>query len=46
VGNRTLLQWPAETNGSSAYCVTYHSDTLNRMTEIDANGSAATPVTR
>jgi YD repeat-containing protein len=31
VGNRTRLQWPANTNGSSAYYVTYQYDAMNRM---------------
>jgi RHS repeat-associated protein len=46
VGNRTLLQWPANTNGTSAYYVTYKYDALDRMTEIDANGSSATPLAK
>jgi RHS repeat-associated protein len=41
VGNATRMQWPANTNGTSAYFVTYQFDALNRMTEIDENGSAA-----
>ncbi|HEY6332385.1 MAG TPA: RHS repeat-associated core domain-containing protein, partial [Blastocatellia bacterium] len=46
VGNRIRLQWPAGTNGASAYFVTYNFDALNRMTEIDANGSAAAPLAK
>ena len=46
VGNRTRLQWPAGTNGASAYFVTYTLDAINRMTEIDANGSTATPLAK
>jgi RHS repeat-associated protein len=45
-GNRTRLQWPANTNGTSAYFVTYQYDALNRMTEIDENGSTATPLAK
>jgi large exoprotein involved in heme utilization and adhesion len=43
-GNRTRLQWPSNTNGTGAYFVTYTYDALNRVTEIDANGSTATPL--
>ena len=46
VGNRTRLQWPANTNGSSAYFVTYSYDALNRMTEIDENGSPSAPLAK
>jgi RHS repeat-associated protein len=46
VGNRTRLQWPAGTNGGGSYFVTYSYDALNRMTEIDANGSAAAPLAK
>jgi RHS repeat-associated protein len=46
VGNRTRLQWPANTSGTSAYYVTYTFDALNRMTEIDAKGSTATPLAK
>jgi RHS repeat-associated protein len=46
VGNRTRLQWPANTNGANPYFVTYVFDALNRMNEIDANGSAATPLAK
>jgi RHS repeat-associated protein len=46
VGNRTMLQWPANTNGASPYFVTYQFDPMNRMTEIDENGSAAKPVAK
>jgi RHS repeat-associated protein len=46
VGNRTRLQWPAAVNGGSAYFVSYAYDPLNRMTEIDANGSLATPLAK
>ena len=46
VGNRTRLQWPAGTNGGDSYFVTYNYDALNRMTEIDANGSAVAPLAK
>jgi YD repeat-containing protein len=46
VGNRTQLQWPAGTNGASAYYVTYQYDAMNRMTEIDQNGSTSTPLAK
>jgi RHS repeat-associated protein len=46
VGNRTRLQWPANTNGSSAYYVTYQYDAMNRMSEIDQNGSTSTPLAK
>jgi RHS repeat-associated protein len=46
VGNRTRLQWPANSNGANAYFVTYGYDALNRMTEIDANGSTSTPLAK
>jgi YD repeat-containing protein len=46
VGNRTRLQWPANTNGSSAYYVTYQYDAMNRMKEIDQNGSTSTPLAK
>jgi len=46
VGNRTRLQWPAGTNGAGSYFVTYAYDALNRMTEIDANGSPAAPLAK
>ena len=46
VGNRTRVQWPANTSGVNAYSVTYSYDALNRMTEIDANGSSATPLAK
>jgi len=45
-GNRTRIQWPANTNGSNNYFVTYSYDALNRMTEIDANGSTSTPLAK
>jgi RHS repeat-associated protein len=44
VGNRTMLQWPAGSNGAGSYYVTYQYDALNRMIEIDENGSPATPL--
>src|SRR5262249_2991371 len=37
---------PANTNGTSAYYVTYSFDALNRMTEVDANGSPSTPLAK
>jgi hypothetical protein len=46
VGNRTQLTWPSGTNGSSAYYVTYQYDAMNRMTEIDQNGSTSTPLAK
>lgn len=46
VGNRTQLMWPAGTNGSGAYYVTYQYDAMNRMTEIDQNGSMSTPLAK
>jgi RHS repeat-associated protein len=46
VGNRTRLQWPAGTNGAGSYFVTYAYDALNRMTEIDANGSISAPLAK
>ena len=46
VGNRTRLQWPAGTNGAGAYFVTYAYDALNRMTEVDANGSPSAPLAK
>jgi len=46
VGNRIRVQWPDNTNGSGAYYVTYNFDALNRMTEIDANGSHSTPMAK
>ncbi len=46
VGNRTQLQWPAGTNGANPYYVTYQYDALNRMKEIDENGSSATPLAK
>ena len=46
VGNRTRLQWPAGSNGPASYSVTYAYDALNRMTEIDANGSSSTPLAK
>jgi RHS repeat-associated protein len=44
VGNRTQLTWPANTNGSSAYFVTYKYDAMNRMSYIYPNGSTGTPL--
>ncbi len=46
VGNRKQLQWPANTNGASAYYVTYQYDALNRMTEIDENGLPTAPLAK
>jgi YD repeat-containing protein len=46
VGNATRIQWPANTNGAGAYFVTYQFDALNRMVEIDQNGSSATPLAK
>ena len=46
VGNLTRLQWPANTNGTNAYFVTYQYDALNRATEMDENGSAASPLAK
>jgi RHS repeat-associated protein len=46
VGNRTRLQWPAGTNGANSYFVTYAYDALNRMTEVDANGSPSAPLAK
>ena len=46
VGNRIRVQWPANTNGSSPYFVTYSFDALNRMTEVDANGSPTAPLAK
>ena len=46
VGNRTRLQWPAGTNGAGSYFVTYSYDALNRVTEIDSNGSASAPLAK
>ncbi|HUB77547.1 MAG TPA: RHS repeat-associated core domain-containing protein, partial [Bryobacteraceae bacterium] len=46
VGNRIRVQWPGNTNGASAYYVTYKFDALNRMTEIDANGSPSAPLAK
>ena len=46
VGNWTRLQWPANTNGSGAYFVTYRYDALNRLTEIDENGSISAPLAK
>lgn len=46
VGNRIRLQWPANTSGVNAFYATYNFDALNRMTEIDANGSTATPLVK
>jgi RHS repeat-associated protein len=46
VGNRHQLTWPSGTNGSGAYYVTYQYDSMNRMTEIDQNGSTSTPLAK
>jgi RHS repeat-associated protein len=46
VGNRLRLQWPANTNGTSAYYVTYNYDSMNRLTEIDQNGSPFSPLAK
>lgn len=46
VGNRNLLQWPANTNGASPYFVKFQFDAMNRMTEIDPNGSTTVPLAR
>ncbi len=46
MGNRTRLQWPAGTNGNGAYFVTYQYDPMNRMVEIDENGSPASPLAK
>lgn len=45
-GNRTRTQWPAGASGAGSYFVTYSHDALNRKTEIDANGSPATPLAK
>jgi RHS repeat-associated protein len=46
VGNRNRLQWPANTNGTAQYFVTYQYDPLNRMTEVDENGSTSSPLAK
>ena len=46
VGNRTLLQWPAGTNGTDAWFATFKFDALNRMAEIDENGLSTKPLAK
>ena len=41
VGNRTRLQWPTGTNGSSTYFVTYQYDAMNRMTDVLESGTTS-----